>query len=138
RGQVADTRTWLVESERVHVCRPHQGGRLVEPAVADLAVTVAGADCGGYPRRPMLRTAILEDPGRVDAVGEALQCDAPSGEVRHHDRRDPGVVLDGLALRRARLGIQHLFEIRQRDLPLADLDDGATTHASTLRDGSIK
>ena len=53
-------------------------------------------------------------------VGPALAGHRPPGDVRDHRRSDAGVVVDHLALGRARLGVEHLVEVRDAQSPAAD------------------
>ena len=57
------------------------------------------------------------------AVGPALAGHRPPGDVRDHRRTDAGVVVDHLALGRARLGVEDLVEVRDAQSPAADADE---------------
>ena len=58
--------------------------------------------------------------GRADAVGPALAGHGPPDDVRDHRGRDARVVVDDLRLGRARLGVEHLLEVRQTQASPAD------------------
>jgi len=71
-------------------------------------------------------------------VGPALAGHRPAGDVRDHRRADAGVVVDHLALGRARLGIEDLVEVRDAQSSAADADELlllSTRVRSTLRRG---
>src|SRR5205814_4213311 len=71
---------------------------------------------------------LLEERLVINPVGEPAHRDAAVAEMRQQRRRDARVVVDHLALGEPGLGIQDLLEVRELELPPADLD-GRVGHA---------
>ena len=121
-----------VQLDGCEVRRPHQGRPLGEQAVVDPATSIAWAARHLDPLGPMLRAALLEEPLGSDAVGEALQRDAPPGEVRQHRVGDARVVVDHLALGEARR-VQRLVEVGDGEATTVDVDREARGRAHRQR-----
>ena len=56
------------------------------------------------------------------AVGRPHERGRPAGEVGEHHRGDPAVVVDDVGFAEAGGGVQHLVEVRERELAALDLD----------------
>ena len=71
------------------------------------------------PIRVVRRAALLEEPLARRAVGRPHQRRRPAGQVRQHHRRDPAVVVDHVGFREPRGRVEHLVEVRERQLATA-------------------
>jgi len=67
--------------------------------------------------------ALLVEEVALDAVGMPLHLHRPALDVVQHVRREIRVVLDEISLRQPRRGEEHLLEVGDRDLTLADTHD---------------
>ena len=103
--------------------------RIARQHVLDLAVLLGDARAAD-PARKVGAGVLLHEALGPDAVGEALERERAAGEVGQHDRRDPPVVAEQIALGQAGLREQHLGGVRQLDLVAVDLD-----HLPALRGG---
>ena len=86
---------------------------VVDEQVVDVAARVLGRDGDGVHRRG-LRRLLLEEAGVVDAVGEAVQHERPTGQVRQHRVGDLLVVASEVGLGEPGVGEQRL--VGSRDL----------------------
>ena len=88
------------------VGEPHERGPVLGERVVDRTL-LHGLDPLGPVRGRLLLVEVLA----VDAVGIALEGQRAVVQVREHDRRDPGVVRDEVALGEPRLGVQDLVPV---------------------------
>ena len=113
---------------------------LVETAVGDVAVTVAGPDRHRHPGGPGRRAALVEERLALHPVGPPAQRHAAAGHVGHHRRGDPGVVVDHLGLGEPGPGVHDLVQVDQAEGALAHrhLDPllGGATAVALRRPGS--
>src|SRR5207253_9005331 len=87
-------------------------------------VALAPHGRGAHPVGPVLRAALLVEVRGVDPVGVALERERALAQVGEQRGRDPGVVVDHLALGEADLGIEDLVEVGELELVTLDLDRG--------------
>ena len=90
------------------------------------------------PSSEFLTSALAElyvKTGRIaDAVREAHEGHRPILDVRQQQRRDARVVVEDLTLGEPAARVEHLVQVRQRELPLAHpyRDPAPRNHAATL------
>ena len=110
-------------------------GRSSGEAEVDRAPVAAAVDRGRlHPVGPVRRALLLVEVLCLDAVGVALERQGATAQVGEQRRGDAAVVVDHVALREARDGVEDLVQVRERQPPPLDLDLDASgrRHPSTL------
>ena len=91
-----------------------------EAALGAAGRLVAGRDVD--PLGMVRRAVLLEEAGPGRAVRRPHQRGRPPGEVGEHERRDPPVVVDDVGFAEPGCRVEHLVEVRERELAALDLD----------------
>ena len=123
-------------TSQVRVARSSTIGKTrVSPCGTSPRLPVVGTFDGVHPGRRAGRRVLLEEAGLLHAVRPAHPGDRTVREVRQQHRRDPGVVVEHLALGGAGLRVEHLVEVAQLERAALDLDLDVVHSPSVGSDG---
>ena len=103
-----------MQFDRSQIRQPNQRSQIVGEDVVDgTAVSFAPDRRSLHPVGAVLGRIFLVEEFFVHAVRITLAGERASGQMRHHRRRNPHIVIDDLLLSESRRGIQNFFQIRQ-------------------------